>query len=384
MFRTLLCRIGLGLSLLSTTLIAHSDALLNGLSSHSELKKEKFIGALYNTRLTDDADIVMQAPPPSRMEIRVLAPTISKRRFNRMWIEGIAINSSGTTLTQQADNMVKFTSFFKSKLMAGDTIEFINSAESGTVVVFNKIELGNINNPEFFSLLLRAWIGKVPLSSAFRDGILAKGNIDKDLLARYNTLSPSDQRQQEIASWIIPKEPDSNAIAATTAIAATAIAKPKPVGITMPKIEAPTLAFNTPPAPAKPKAAKPVITSPAVTEDEDDADEDDRNDVAFTAESLLARQLYVSKMLRHAYGYIKYPSRAARNGNEGSVRLSVMVDREGRVKSILPIEESEFSSLNKAAWSAIEKADPFPAVPDNISGDDFEFSMPIVFRLQSR
>lgn len=59
-----------------------------------------------------------------------------------------------------------------------------------------------------------------------------------------------------------------------------------------------------------------------------------------------------------------------------------MVDRMGQVKSILPIEESEYSSLNKAAWKAIESAAPFPGIPESIKGDDFEFSMPIVFRLK--
>lgn len=392
MIRTFICRLGLGLSLLSAASMALAESQLNGLSSHSELKKEKFIGALYTSELTSNADMALQGPAPMRMEIRVVAPRLSKRRFNRMWIEGMAINSSGNTLTQQADNMVKFTGFFKKKLIAGDIVELQKNVDDETVVVLNDIELGTINSAEFFSLLLRTWIGKVPLSSHFRDEILANGDINNELQARFTALNPSEERQQQIASWITPKEPDAVAVAATTAIAATTVSKPAPVPSAQapkpaaPTIAAPTLAF-------KPQLAPPVVqntpepVSPAPQEaiaavdDYDDEEEDDSADV-LTAESLLARQLYISTMLRHAYGYIKYPKKAAQRGWEGSVRLSVMVDRMGQVKSILPIEESEYSSLNKAAWKAIENAAPFPGIPEDIKGDDFEFSMPIVFRLK--
>lgn len=392
MVRTFICRLGLGLSLLGAASIALAESQLNGLSSHSELKKEKFIGALYTSELTSDPDTALQAPAPMRMEIRVVAPRLSKRRFNRMWIEGMAINSSGNTLTQQADNMVKFTGFFKKKLIAGDIVELRKTVDDETLVTLNSVELGTINNSEFFSLLLRTWIGKVPLSSHFRAEILASGDINNELQARFAALSPTEERQQQIAAWVTPKEPDAVAVAATTAIAATTVAKPAPIPAAQapkpaaPTIAAPTLAFKPQLAPptVQNDEPKPVTQAPQTAiaaVDDSEEDEEDEADV-LTAESLLARQLYISTMLRHAYGYIKYPKRAAQRGWEGSVRLSVMVDRNGQVKSILPIEESEYSSLNKAAWKAIENAVPFPGIPEGIKGDDFEFSMPIVFRLK--
>ena len=386
MIRKSLRRLGLYLSLLCSTSTALAIEQLNGLSSHTELKKEKFIAALYTSKLTSDASVALQKSAPMHMEIRILAPKLSKRRFNRMWIEGMAINSSGSALTEQADNMVKFTRFFKDHLIAGDIIELRNTSDEGTLVRLNNVELGNINNPDFFYLLLRTWIGKVPLSSSFRAEILAAGDIDSDLEARFAVISPSDERQQQIAAWLAPKKLDAVAVAATAAIVSTAtttvaVAEPESINadpiITTPEIAAPVvlapnLALN--PQPEAPKTAS------TLTAESDKSEED--NVEVLTAESLLARQLYISTMLRHAYGYIKYPRRALKSGWEGSVRLSVMVDRDGTVKSILPIEESEHNSLNKAAKKAIEKASPFPAMPAGIKGDDFEFSMPVVFRLQ--
>ena len=380
-------RLGLCLFLLCIASMTLAVEQLNGLSSHTELKKEKFIAALYVTTLTRDAEVALKKSAPMHMEIRILAPKLSKRRFNRMWIEGMAINSSGSTLTKQADNMVKFTRFFKNRLIAGDIIELRNTADEGTLVVLNDVELGNINNPDFFYLLLRTWIGKVPLSSNFRAEILAGGDIDSDLQDRFAGISPSDQRRQQISAWLAPKKRDAVAIAATTAIVSTAtisatVPEPESFGtdpkIAAPEIAAPTLAFN--PQTEASETASTLTAETDKSESEGESQED--NGEVLTAESLLARQLYISTMLRHAYGYIKYPRKAVQSGREGSVRLSVMVDREGIVKSILPIEESEYKSLNKAARKAIEKASPFPTMPVSIKGDDFEFSMPIVFRLK--
>jgi protein TonB len=375
-------RLGLCLFLLCIASMTLAVEQLNGLSSHTELKKENFIAALYVTTLTSDAQVALQKSAPMHMEIRVLAPKLSKRRFNRMWIEGMAINSSGSTLTKQADNMVKFTRFFKNHLIAGDIIELRNTSDEGTLVVLNNVELGNINNSDFFYLLLRTWIGKVPLSSNFRAEILAGGDIDSDLQARFVGISPSDERQQQISAWLTPKKRDAVA-ATTTAIVSTATIsttapEPESMGtdpkIAAPEIAAPTLAFNSQPEVAK--------TGSTLTAGTDKSESEGDNVEVLTAESLLARQLYISTMLRHAYSYIKYPRKAVQSGWEGSVRLSVMVDREGKVKSILPIEETEYKSLNKAARKAIEKASPFPTMPVSIKGDDFEFSMPIVFRLK--
>ena len=383
MIRKFISHLGLCLSLLCITSVALAAEQLNGLSSHTELKKEKFIAALYTSTLTNDAEVALQKSAPMHMEIRVLAPKLSKRRFNRMWIEGMAINSSGSTLTEQADNMVKFTRFFKDHLIEGDIIELRNTSDEDTLVVLNNVELGSINNPEFFYLLLRTWIGKVPLSSNFRSEILAGGDINSDLQDRFASISPSDERQRKIASWFSPKKPSPVAVAATAAIAATAtisttVPEPEPINtdpqIAAPEITAPTLDF-TPQVEA-------ANTAPTLTAETDKAESEEDTADILTAESLLARQLYISTMLRHAYGYIKYPRRAVQKGLEGSVRLSVKVDRDGSVKSILPIEESDHNSLNKAAKKAIEKASPFPAMPAGINGDDFEFSMPVVFRLK--
>lgn len=408
--------------LLAFTMPAWAEPLINGIATHSEFNKERFIAALYSETLSKDANTIIQASEAKRLELRITARRLSARRLNNMWIEGMAINNSGATLSEQAQNMVSFTGLIKHKLVAGDRVVIDSKPGFGTTVSVNGTELGNIASDDFFNLLLRTWIGNVPLSSDFRDALLTEGEVDAELLSRFEGIKPSDARRQAVAAWTAPTQSAPVATPAPVAIAAA------PQAVAQPAISAPTLAQA--PTLAKPELAAPVVTepeiavaegpedegaenespeneSPAATEelaaaeetimseddvfgdepltDEEEALLDDEDDDAeaplLTAESLLSRQLYHSKLLKWTYKYIRYPKRAVSRGHEGSVRLNVTIDREGNVQNVAEMENSRHSTLNKEALKAVQRATPFPPVPEDVTGEAFEFSLPIVFRL---
>ena len=93
------------------------------------------------------------------------------------------------------------------------------------------------------------------------------------------------------------------------------------------------------------------------------------------------RNIYRANMLRLTYRYVIYPATALSKNQEGTVIMKVTVNRAGKVVSISPEKLSEFVALNKAAEKALKKASPFPAVPAQLPGDKFEFSIPIKFRI---
>jgi len=396
-----------GLCLMSPSLLA--DSLLNGLAIHKELNKEQFIGALYSDTLSSDAADQFNAAGAQRLELKVIAKRLSARRLNSLWIEGMAINNPANLLTAQAENMVAFTAMFKRSLRAGDVINVRGEGQQTTVHV-NDVKLGTIESEQFFDMVMRTWIGSVPLSSDFRDDLLTNGNVDNELLARYESIQPSQARKQAIAKWLQPAPPKpqqvaaSKPVVATPAVAIVAPAKPtiapppvvqQPTLVAAaPNIEAPASAAQAPQiptaaaAPAEPAEPAPEDTFNADEEallDEEEllAEEDFEEESAplLTAESLLSRQLYHSKLLKWTYKYIRYPKRAVSRGHEGSVRVAVVIDREGNVKNVSEVESSKYSTLNKEALGAVNRAIPFPAIPDEIEGEEFAFSLPIVFKL---
>lgn len=373
---------------------------MNGLAAHSELGKEHFIAALYTDSLSTTPNTLLSANEQKRMELRITTKRLSSRRLNSLWIEGMAINVPGSLLTKHAENMVKFAAMFRGKLAAGDNLSIAVAPGEGTSVTLNGVELGHIHADGFFELLLRTWIGSVPLSSDFREQILKAGDVDPALLARYEALSPDAERIAAINAWTQPS-PNTKPKKPTSQVAATALPQVTPPRLVpAPSLSAPR-AVEAPAATPAPPVANPAATPTAtnVTQSQPElaaaADTDvtpaesapsetaeqDEEVPQLTAETLLNRQLYHSKLLKWTYKYLSYPRRALKRGQQGSVRLTVVIDREGNVQEVTAVEESRFALLNREALGAVKRAEPFPPVPDTVSGERFEFSLPIVFRL---
>ena len=412
----LTCQAGLLFGLLSL-LIAPSFAAptLNGLAAHSLQGKEQFIAALYVDSPTDVAVALLQAQEHKRMELRVTARRISARHLQNMWIDGMATNVRGDLLSKHASNMVSFTGLIKGKLAAGDNLTIDAAPAQPVRVAVNGIELGSIADSEFFTLLLQTWIGGVPLSNQFRDQLLQAGKVDPEVQQRFADLAPRDSRVAAVRAWMPVGTPVKQAAAKPRKLAPApksgtklASSPPKPiVAAHTPKTRKVAAAPNTTtrvPEPStaaapraaantEPKARRPypkpiaanlpmaVTATRAPLDDELEMLDEDEQGPALTAETLLSRQIYHSKLLKWTYKYLTYPRRAEKRSQEGSVRLSVTIDRKGRVKAINATELSDFDALNREARSAVKRASPFPSMPDNVTGKEFAFSLPIVFRL---
>jgi len=380
--------------------------LLNGMSVHQELGQDQFIGALYTNTLTDNASDLMASDTPMRMEMKITSDTgLTARRFSRLWVEGMAINVRADTLTAQADNMVAFTNLFRGRLNKDDHVVFALAPNEGVNIHVNGIALGTIADAEFFSLLLSTWVGNVPLSSTFREEILAAGNVDSGVIGRFESISPSQSRINRIASWIAPEpEPEPEPAPAPApaptaeppAIAdATESERPR-MDIQMPSVRD-SLDENTSatPAPSSPSPTAPESAAPATPPAPEpepevavreapisDEDEDDEEALpAFTAESLLANQRYFSNLNLLIRRNLEYPRRSVQRGQEGNMRIAVELDRNGNLLRAEFLEESSHSLLNRAAMNTIERLAPFPPIPASISGNRHEFTIPITFEL---
>lgn len=387
-------RIGVCLLFILAAGRVQAEPLLNGLAVSTEFGKERFIAALYTDRLTEDAQEVLSSTGERRMELKITADSISARSINSMWVEGMAINNPSSALEAQAENLAKLNNFVRKRLRAGDVLTFNAVEGQGTAVSLNGIKLGAINSDGFFPMLLRTWIGSIPLSSEFKTDLLAGGDVDGELSSRYARIEPDDARVEAVAGWVAPKPPAPE-VAAGPAIQPpkpdTRITPPAPPSTTTQEPEAepePQVAKAPEPAPAgstpesKPEPSKPakVARAPApepVAEEEDEAEE-----MMVTAESLLQRQRYISDVMRQTLRSMRYPRRAQERGQQGSIRLAVTVARDGALQNVKIVQESRYNLLNREALDSVERASPFPDVPEGILGDTFSFGIPVTFQLQ--
>lgn len=371
---------------------AFSDPLLNGVAIHRELGKEHFVAGLYISTLSNSPNTILSSQEDKRLQVRVLVPQLSNRRFKRMWIEGMAINASSDELKRHAKNMAAFSNLLKIKMISGDIFTVDRSNDIVSVSV-NGTSLGQIDDPAFFDLLLRTWIGPVPLSSEFRQALLTNGDVNPDVLARFEGTRPSDERIAVIEGAVNAKrseQTDLGAASSAPKIAAptlkTSVSAPK---VTAPAntvaIAAPKIATSTPTPKPKPKPTptpepQQVVLAPA-EEQLDESIFDDSDDDEFTAEGLLKEQLYYSQLAKYTHRYLKYPQKAWDRGREGNVRLRVTIDREGQVKNTDIVSQAPFRSLNREATKAVKRAAPYPSMPDEIPGEEYTFTFRIAFKI---
>lgn len=361
-----------------------AEPRLNGMAIHAQLGKEQFIAAVYAETPTSVAKDLLMAEQNKAMELRILEENLFARRFQRMWIEGIAINAGAPEMQKHAQHLADFSNLLRNKLTTGDRLRIERlESQKATRITLNGHLLGTIEDARFFDLLLRTWLGPVPLSSQFKDGLLAAGTVDPQLVARFNGIAPSSARTAEIAALLQPR-PATPVPAEPQPISRTP-AGPAPTAGTKPgeQTAAATTPEPEPPKPVEPPPPEELLTAAKLFDDEAIFDDDpDAEAYAFTAENLLSEQIYIAKLTKWTSNFVKYPRAALRNQQEGTIRLTVTLHRDGRIQDVQVLEKSEHETLNKAATRAVKSASPYPAVPPEIPGERFLFTVPVVFKLQ--
>ena len=78
----------------------------------------------------------------------------------------------------------------------------------------------------------------------------------------------------------------------------------------------------------------------------------------------------------------RYPARARRRGDQGTVILAFTLNRDGSLKHYEIRQSSGSKALDLEVKKLIRRAAPFPAIPGNISQDQLELSVPISFTLR--
>ncbi|ETN93096.1 hypothetical protein U062_00981 [Gammaproteobacteria bacterium MOLA455] len=395
----------IALSLASVS-FAQTELIMNGGSIYTDLGKDQFAAALYLETQQKNPNTAHSMAGEKRMEVRVLN-NYSKRRWFNLWMQSISINNSRESFSESAQDLMTLMQAAKSAPQKGDFIEYLSSPDQGTSMRFNGTELVAGLPGEVFDLLLNTWIGAIPPTTSFKDEILGKQRNPEavDLLDRVTT---DPQRVDLAASWIRPPEPVAEIVAKVKPEPAnkeqlkvkTAVsAKPKvlpeslenqPVAPKTATVATAALTADEPPA-VTPKAEADskntktdslAKTSAETASAAQEVAADTEDEVDFSIAEALAMRDYTPLVVQAIFKKIRYPSRAIDKGYEGTVRMSIVVNKSGVLEKATVAQESKYSILNKAAIKATEKAAPFPELPAALNTNQFEITVPITFKLQ--
>lgn len=83
----------------------------------------------------------------------------------------------------------------------------------------------------------------------------------------------------------------------------------------------------------------------------------------------------------HLHGHKRYPPQARRKRIEGEVVVKFKIDRSGRVVASSLVSGSGAEILDDAAIDILERASPLPEPPSQLSGNEFELTLPIRYQV---
>lgn len=93
------------------------------------------------------------------------------------------------------------------------------------------------------------------------------------------------------------------------------------------------------------------------------------------------RITYFNGVRRKIESRKKYPEASRRQGMEGKVVASFVINPDGTVSDLTVAEGSGFASLDEAALAAVNDAAPFPALPEGLFKGSVPVKVPILFEM---
>ncbi|PHS15724.1 MAG: hypothetical protein COA86_13725 [Kangiella sp.] len=183
-------------SILPTNIIALESNNLNGttlnllgIAIHSELRNEIYIGAMFAPAEVDNYKSLYDTSITKNMSLRFIQG-YSKRKIARLWKQRIAMNNEKSKWQPLTKDIIRFAKIFKRTMQAGDEIKLIYIPSEGTKIYLNTSLFLVIKNPEFYTILLNTWYGKVPPSKLFKTGIIGENTdyLQQKIITQYESL----------------------------------------------------------------------------------------------------------------------------------------------------------------------------------------------------
>ncbi|SRR5579859_544461 len=149
---------------------------------------------------------------------------------------------------------------------------------------------------------------------------------------------------------------------------ATAVTHPQ---VTVPVLIVPEVKVADQPKPVLPKLDRPnAITLPPPAPPPAPAARSEDKELDFQA-----------KLMAHLNSLKRYPADAKRQGKAGVVMVRFRIDRAGHMLSYRIEQGSGHVLLDEETARLMQRADPFPAPPDSVTGDELEFVVPVQYKL---
>jgi len=165
-----------GVKFANTVQVGNARLQLNGAGVRHKVIFKVYAAGLYLTEKASTPEAVLAAPGPRRLQI-VMLRDIDGNELGKLFTKGMEENAPREEFSKSISGILRMSEVFstRKKLLAGESFAVEWLPGTGTVISVNgKPEGAPVKEPEFYSALMKIWLGKSPADAQLKDALLGK------------------------------------------------------------------------------------------------------------------------------------------------------------------------------------------------------------------
>ncbi|MBX3604935.1 MAG: chalcone isomerase family protein [Piscinibacter sp.] len=165
--------------------VGNTRLVLNGAGIRYKAVFKVYTAGLYLSAKASTTEAVLATPGPKRMHI-VMLRDIDANELGKLFTRGMQDNSPREEFSKSIAGTLRMSDLFsaKKRLTAGENFSVEWVPGQGTTVLINGKPQGEpIREPEFFSALMKIWLGPSPADAQLKDVLLGKASSTRDPFA---------------------------------------------------------------------------------------------------------------------------------------------------------------------------------------------------------
>ena len=165
-----------GVKFANTLQVGGSKLQLNGAGVRFKVVFKVYAAALYLTEKATTPEAVLASTGPRHLQI-VMLREIDANELGKLFTKGMEQNAPREEFSKSINGILTLSNVFsaRKKLVAGDSFAVEWIPGTGTLITVNgKPAAEPIKEPEFYSALMKIWLGKSPADQQLQDSLLGK------------------------------------------------------------------------------------------------------------------------------------------------------------------------------------------------------------------
>ncbi|MDT8999943.1 chalcone isomerase family protein [Paucibacter sp. APW11] len=154
--------------------VGGSKLLLNGAGIRYKAFFKVYTAGLYLNAKAGSSDAVLGNNGPKRIHIQMLRE-IDGNELGKLFTKGMEENSTRDEFAKAISGVLRIADIFstKKRLSSGENFSIEWVPGQGTLVYVNgKLQGEPIKEPEFYTVLLKIWLGRSPADEQLKDALL--------------------------------------------------------------------------------------------------------------------------------------------------------------------------------------------------------------------